>query len=234
MGPPLPSQSENARSRNRLTVKTQVCPTIGRMGDSEAVNFRRSVLEQGPADVTNPVVAWLRFWTQGWRFHGRASRSEFWWVIALELALAGVALWVVGVHGTGGRWELYVDPFGAVPSPQVSFDLVDRGRDGSFGWGAGNREVWPDGWDLVLLVPTILTIVPRWSLLVRRLHDRDHTGLWILLLVFTGPIGWLVVMGMAASRSLPGGARFDRGLFGGGRGLEATGRHMSSTTTGVA
>ncbi|MCU0152174.1 DUF805 domain-containing protein [Curtobacterium poinsettiae] len=204
------------------------------MGDSEAVNFRRSVLEQGPADVTNPVVAWLRFWTQGWRFHGRASRSEFWWVIALELALAGVALWVVGAHGTGGRWELYVDPFGAVPSPQVSFDLVDRGRDGSFGWGAGNREVWPDGWDLVLLVPTILTIVPRWSLLVRRLHDRDHTGLWILLLVFTGPIGWLVVMGMAASRSRPGGARFDRGLFGGGRGLEATGRHMSSTTTGVA
>jgi uncharacterized membrane protein YhaH (DUF805 family) len=204
------------------------------MGDSEAVNFRRSVLEQGPADVTNPVVAWLRFWTQGWRFHGRASRSEFWWVIVLELALAGVALWVVGVHGTGGRWELYVDPFGAVPSPQVSFDLVDRGRDGSFGWGAGNRAVWPDGWDLVLLVPTILTIVPRWSLLVRRLHDRDHTGLWILLLVFTGPIGWLVVMGMAASRSLPGGARFDRGLFGGGRGLEATGRHMSSTTTGVA
>ncbi|VXA90444.1 conserved membrane hypothetical protein [Curtobacterium sp. 8I-2] len=234
MGPPLPSQSENARSRNRLTVKTQVCPTIGRMGDSEAVNFRRSVLEQGPADVTNPVVAWLRFWTQGWRFHGRASRSEFWWVIALELALAGVALWVVGVHGTGGRWELYVDPFGAVPSPQVSFDLVDRGRDGSFGWGAGNREVWPDGWDLVLLVPTILTIVPRWSLLVRRLHDRDHTGLWILLLVFTGPIGWLVVMGMAASRPRPGGARFDRGLFGGGRDLAATGRHMSSTTTGVA
>ncbi|KQR26541.1 DUF805 domain-containing protein [Curtobacterium sp. Leaf154] len=204
------------------------------MGDSEAVNFRRSVLEQGPADVTNPVVAWLRFWTQGWRFHGRASRSEFWWVIALELALAGVALWVVGVHGTGGRWELYVDPFGAVPSPQVSFDLVDRGRDGSFGWGAGNRAVWPDGWDLVLLVPTILTIVPRWSLLVRRLHDRDHTGLWILLLVFTGPIGWLVVMGMAASRSRPGGARFDRGLLGGGRDLEATGRHMSSTTTGVA
>ena len=204
------------------------------MGDSEAVNFRRSVLEQGPADVTNPVVAWLRFWTQGWRFHGRASRSEFWWVIVLELALAGAALWIVGRHGTGGRWELYVDPFGAVPSPQVSFDLVDRGRDGSFGWGAGNREVWPDGWDLVLLVPTILTIVPRWSLLVRRLHDRDHTGLWILLLVFTGPIGWLVVMGMAASRPRPGGARFDRGLFGGGRDLAATGRHMSSTTTGVA
>ncbi|MBO9038657.1 MULTISPECIES: DUF805 domain-containing protein [Curtobacterium] len=196
--------------------------------------FRESVLEQGPADVTNPVVAWLRFWTQGWRFHGRASRSEFWWVIALELALVGAALLIVGVHGTGGRWELYVDPFGAVPSPRVSFHLLDRGQDGWFGWGAGDREVWPDAWDLVLLVPTILTTVPRWSLLVRRLHDRDHTGLWILLLVFTGPIGWLVVTVMVARSSRPGGARFDRGSFAGRRGLEANGRHMSSSTTGVA
>ncbi|MCS6561154.1 MULTISPECIES: DUF805 domain-containing protein [Curtobacterium] len=196
--------------------------------------FRESVLEQGPADVTNPVVAWLRFWTQGWRFHGRASRSEFWWVIALELALVGAALLIVGVHGTGGRWELYVDPFGAVPSPRVSFHLLDRGQDGWFGWGAGDREVWPDAWDLVLLVPTILTTVPRWSLLVRRLHDRDHTGLWILLLVFTGPIGWLVVTIMVARSSRPGGARFDRGLFAGRRGSEEPAQQALPSTTGVA
>ncbi|WNY33346.1 DUF805 domain-containing protein [Curtobacterium flaccumfaciens] len=204
------------------------------MGDSGAVNFRRSVLEQGPADVTNPVVAWLRFWTQGWRFHGRASRSEFWWVIAPR-ARAGRG------RALGRRRARDRRAVGAVRRPvrsrPLTAGLVRPGRPRAgrvVRLGAGNREVWPDGWDLVLLVPTILTIVPRWSLLVRRLHDRDHTGLWILLLVFTGPIGWLVVMGMAASRSRPGGARFDRGLFGGGRGLEVTGRHMSSTTTGVA
>lgn len=204
------------------------------MGDSDKTGFRESVLEQGPADVTNPVVAWLRFWTQGWRFHGRASRSEFWWVIALELALVGVALWVVGAHGTGGRWEMYVDPFGVVPSPRVSFHLIDRGQGAWFGWGSGGRDVWPDAWDLAILVPTILTIVPRWSLLVRRLHDRDHSGLWILLLVFTGPLGAVVLGVMVARSSRPGGARFDRGLFAGGRDPEATGRHMSSSTTGVA
>ncbi|PZF23370.1 hypothetical protein DEJ05_14445 [Curtobacterium sp. MCLR17_045] len=180
------------------------------MGDSDKTGFRESVLEQGPADVTNPVVAWLRFWTQGWRFHGRASRSEFWW------------------------WEMYIDPFGVVPSPRVSFHLIDRGQGAWFGWGGGERDVWPDAWDLAILVPTILTIVPRWSLLVRRLHDRDHAGLWILLLVFTGPLGAVVLGVMVARSSRPGGARFDRGLFAGGWGPEATGRHMSSSTTGVA
>ncbi|MBF4606340.1 DUF805 domain-containing protein [Curtobacterium sp. VKM Ac-1393] len=203
------------------------------MGDSTATTFRERVLEQGPVDVSNPVIAWVRFWTQGWRFHGRASRSEFWWVIALELAVVGAALWIVGVHGTGGRWELYVDPLGAVPSPLVSFHLLDRGQGAWFGWGSGPRDAWPDAWDLALLVPTIVTIVPRWSLLVRRLHDRDHTGLWILLLVFTGPIGWLVVTGMVASRSRARGARFDHGLFAGRPAASADEQQVSSTTTGV-
>jgi len=185
------------------------------MGDRRA--FRERVLAQGPVDDPSPLVAWVRFWTQGWRFHGRATRSEFWWVIAVELALSGVALWIVGVHGTGGRWEMYVDPFGAVASPRVSFHLIDRGQGAWFGWGTGGRDLWPDAWDVAILVPVIATVIPRWSLLVRRLHDRDHTGTWILLLVFTGPIGWLVVMVMVARGSRPGGARFDRGAFAGRR-----------------
>jgi uncharacterized membrane protein YhaH (DUF805 family) len=197
------------------------------MGDSVTASFRDRVLEQGPVDVTNPVVAWVRFWTQGWRFHGRASRTEFWWVVALELALTAVALWIVGVHGTGGRWELYADPFGAVASPRVSFVLVDQGHGGWFGWGTGARSVRPDAWDLALLVPVIVTLVPRWSLLVRRLHDRDHTGAWILLLVLTGPIGWLVVTGMVVSRSRPGGARFGRGLFSGRAAVRPDAQHVS-------
>lgn len=191
------------------------------MGDRVTAGFRDRVLEPGPVDVTNPVVAWVRFWTQGWRFHGRASRTEFWWVIALELALTAAALWVVGVHGTGGRWELYADPFGAVVSPRVSFHLVEVEQGAWFGWGSGPRDVRPDAWDAVLLAAVIATVVPRWSLLVRRLHDRDHTGMWILLLVFTGPIGWLVLTGMVASRSRARGARFDRGPVGG--------RQVSST-----
>jgi uncharacterized membrane protein YhaH (DUF805 family) len=202
------------------------------MGDSNTTGFRASVLEQGPVDVTNPVVAWLRFWTQGWRFHGRASRSEFWWVIALELALTTALLAWLSADGVG-RWQFFADPFGVVPSPQVAFHLLGDDHGWRFGFGTG-RDAWADVRDVAIMVVLLVTAIPRWSLLVRRLHDRDHTGLWILLLVFTGPIGWLVVTIMVARSSRPGGARFDRGLFAGRRGLETTGRHMSSSTTGVA
>ncbi len=86
----------------------------------------------------------------------------------------------------------------------MSFHLVEVEQGAWFGWGSGPRDVRPDAWDAVLLAAVIATVVPRWSLLVRRLHDRDHTGMWILLLVFTGPIGWLVLTGMVASRSRAG------------------------------
>jgi uncharacterized membrane protein YhaH (DUF805 family) len=196
------------------------------MGDR--VGFGARVLEQGPVDTVGPLVAWARFWTQGWRFHGRASRAEFWWVIVLEAALTGLALWIVGVHGTSGRWEFTVDPFGAVASPKVSFHLMDRGAGSWWGWGSGGRDVRPDPWDALVLAVVIGTILPRWSLLVRRLHDRDHSGAWILLLVFTGPIGWFVVMVMVARGPRPGGARFDRGVFAGRRPPTEVRRHMSA------
>ncbi|QQD76462.1 DUF805 domain-containing protein [Curtobacterium sp. YC1] len=202
------------------------------MGDSNTTGFRASVLRQGPVDVTNPVVAWLRFWTQGWRFHGRASRSEFWWVIALEFAVTTALLAWLTTDGTG-RWQFFADPFGIVPSPQVALHLLGGDRGWSFGYGSG-RSVVPEARDVVVVVGLLVTAVPRWSLLVRRLHDRDHTGLWILLLVFTGPIGWLVVTIMVALSSRPGGARFDRGLFAGRRGSEEPAQQALPSTTGVA
>jgi uncharacterized membrane protein YhaH (DUF805 family) len=189
------------------------------MGDS--TSFRSRVTEQGPVDVSRrPDVAWVRFWTQGWRFHGRASRTEFFWVIALQAVVTLVVWWLVEQLGMTARWTVYADPFGIVPSPQVGFHLfeIHQGRYSAAWWGYGSgRDAWPDSWDVAIIVGLLVTAIPRWSLLVRRLHDRDHTGMWILLLVFTGPIGWLVVTGMVVSRPRVRGARFDRGLFAGRR-----------------
>lgn len=171
--------------------------------------FRDQVTRPGALRAAGPLVAWLRFWTQGWRFHGRASRSEFLWPMALELVLVVLVVGVPVWTGTPWRWDAYGDPFGIVPSPAVHFTLAgDPARGGEFGYGAG-VHVAPGPLDVVLLVALALTAVPRWTLLVRRLHDRDHTGLWVLLLVFTGPIGWLVVSGMALSRPRANGVRFD-------------------------
>jgi hypothetical protein len=63
-----------------------------------------------------------------------------------------------------------------------------------------------------MIVGLALTALPRWTLLVRRLHDRDHGGLWVLLLVLTGPLGWLVLGVMVLRGPRPGGARFDPSL----------------------
>lgn len=175
-----------------------------------------ALLEQGPVDVTRrPLVAWARFWTQGWRFHGRASRSEYWWVLLLEVPVAAAVWWLLQRSGLTAHWTMSADPFGVVPSPQVTFRLF--GSEYSW-WGIGaGRDVAATGWDIVVLVGLALTFVPRWSLLVRRLHDRDHSGAWILLMVCFGPFGALVVAVMVLRSSRPDGARFDRGLSAGRR-----------------
>ncbi|WP_189319547.1 DUF805 domain-containing protein [Curtobacterium sp. ER1/6] len=177
---------------------------------------RGEVLDQGPVDVgARPVVAWLRFWTQGWRFHGRASRSEYWWVLLLEVPVSLGVWWLLQRAGLASHWTLSADPFGIVPAPQVTFRLVSS-EHSWWGIGAG-RDVRPSGWDLAVLAGLALTFVPRWSLLVRRLHDRDHSGAWILLVVCLGPFGALVLAVMVLRSSRPDGARFDRGSFAGRR-----------------
>ncbi|MCJ1715904.1 DUF805 domain-containing protein [Curtobacterium sp. VKM Ac-2922] len=174
--------------------------------------FRERAMVPGAVRGTGPLLAWARFWTQGWRFHGRASRSEFLWPLVPELVLVvllvGLPIWL----GTPWRWDAYGDPFGIVPSPAVHFALLgDPSRGVEFGFGGGVR-VTPNPWDTVVIVGLALTALPRWTLLVRRLHDRDHTGLWILLLVFTGPIGWLVLVVMVLREPRSSGARFDPSL----------------------
>ncbi|TCK65598.1 DUF805 domain-containing protein [Curtobacterium sp. PhB136] len=179
----------------------------------EATTFRARVRTPGAVRDAGPVIALVRFWTQGWRFHGRASRSEFFWPMAVELLVVAVFVGLPVWMGTPWRWDAYADPFGIVPSPSVHFSLFgDPARGGEFGYGEGPR-VAPNPWDVVVLLGLAVTAVPRWSLLVRRLHDRDHTGLWVLLLVLTGPLGWLVVSGMVCSRPRARGARFDRTLW---------------------
>jgi uncharacterized membrane protein YhaH (DUF805 family) len=168
----------------------------------------------GPLRGASPLVALGRFWTRALRFDGRASRSEFWWPMLVELivvaAVVGAPVW----SGHASRWGFHGDPFGAVPSPSVRFVLLSfgdaaHGAMTSYGYGSG-ADVTATPWDVVILVCLAVTAIPRWSLLVRRLHDRDHSGWWILLLVFTGPIGWVVVTFMVASGPLAGGGRFDR------------------------
>jgi uncharacterized membrane protein YhaH (DUF805 family) len=178
--------------------------------------FSESVLVPGAVRQAAPHVAWARFWVQGWRFSGRASRSEYLWCIGAEVVVAVVLCsFVPQWLGIPTHWTFFADPFGAVPSVADGTSLrMSGGAHGSWwGLGTGDRLVWPVPYDFVVLGWLAVTALPRMTLLVRRLHDRDRSGFWWLALLFLGPIGWIVVSLMVIGSPRPTGARFDAGLW---------------------
>lgn len=64
-----------------------------------------------PLPGANPVQAFLRFWKRGLRFSGRASRSEYWWMVLINFAIVyGSTL--VAMSPTFGN--AYADPMAGV------------------------------------------------------------------------------------------------------------------------
>ena len=55
--------------------------------------------------------------------------------------------------------------------------------------------------------------IPSWSVLVRRLHDINHSGWWWLL-VFIPIIGWIILIVFLASPGTPGPNRYGPSPYG--------------------
>ncbi|PZF56163.1 hypothetical protein DEI92_15285 [Curtobacterium sp. MCBD17_034] len=173
--------------------------------------WRRQVSQPEPVRYALPWVAWARFWTRGLVWSGRASRSEYWWCIALEAGLAAIATLVVpwALPSLPGHWRFFVDPFGATTSPTASVLLVlDRATGTSESFGSGH-SVAADPWDWALVLLVALTALPRWSMLVRRLHDVDRSGSWVLAVWIVPWLGALLVGLLVVGRPVARGARFD-------------------------
>lgn len=86
-------------------------------------------------------------------FSGRASRTEYWSFTIINMIIIGIFYWI----------SYSIDPWPAEdqPVPQNSSPLAIF-----FG--------------ILYLIYCFVTFLPMWSVTVRRLHDRDHTGLWVL------------------------------------------------------
>ena len=123
--------------------------------------------------------AMRRFFLKYATFRGRASRSEFWWW-TLTGFLAANALDVLSGLTTGGR-----DPLDIAGS----FAIVDV-------------------WSGISAVGQLAVFIPSLAVSWRRLHDIDRSGTWIFI-CFVPVVGLIVYLVMTASRSRPGGARFD-------------------------
>lgn len=113
-------------------------------------------------------------------FSGRASRSEYWWT-QLFLVLVSLVLGIFVMLGSS-----------TTPSGAVSFN----------GFGV-----------LVIIIASIwalATIIPSLALLVRRLHDANFSGWFVLLNLIPG--GSFVVFIFTLLASNPAGIRYDAGV----------------------
>ena len=133
-----------------------------------------------PGEPVGPVKAVQNFFRRGFRFSGRASRSEYWWIFLFAAIIAIV-------------WELGPEEFWG-----------SRTLSSSTAAGFVVFVVW-----IICCLAALVLAVFNIALSVRRLHDANLSGLWALLLLLP-PLGTLALIVMATLPPDPRGVRFDR------------------------
>ena len=114
-------------------------------------------------------------------FQGRARRREF-WMFVLVTAIVAVVLGIVDV----------------LLGTDAAIGVRDGARIGIF----NGLFVFPSSTGLISGIYVLATFLPSLAVLVRRLHDRDHTGWWVLVLLVP-VIGFIVMLFFTISESRP-------------------------------
>jgi uncharacterized membrane protein YhaH (DUF805 family) len=132
-------------------------------------------------DEMNQILRPLRRY---FMFHGRSSRNEF-WLFVLFVFLGTMLLAIVdSIFGLGGSYDRSV----------VSWP---------YGYSASVNEhggLLTDLFALAMLIPSL-------AVAVRRLHDSDHSGWW-LLIGLVPVVGWIVLFVFYVQPSKPDTNRF--------------------------
>ncbi len=126
-------------------------------------------------------TAFSRFWTKYATFSGRASRSEYWWWVLIDLVI-WIVLGILARLGGAG----VTDASGAMTGPNGLGIVVS----------------------IVIVLFALATIVPSLALTVRRLHDANLSGFFIFLSLVPF-VGGIIVLVMTLLPSNPQGQRFD-------------------------
>jgi uncharacterized membrane protein YhaH (DUF805 family) len=132
-----------------------------------------------------------RFFRKYADFTGRASRSEFWWAMLFQVivgTIAGIVLSVVLV---------------------VVVIAVVTGADRP---GSPETLLAAALWSTVVMVIGLALIslpllVPTLAVTVRRLHDTNRSGWWVMISFI--PYAGYAIYAFAALESDPAGSRFD-------------------------
>ena len=142
-----------------------------------------------------------RFVNGTFRLRGRASRSEYWWWMLVNVVVLGVAQLLVPtlISGRTPQPTLLLGPFGSWLFANISL-FYGHQTDAPSSPVAAFFLLFAGLW-------LIVTVIPGFTVAVRRLHDSNLSGWWALLALV--PPGSFVLLLLAARRSRPEGARFD-------------------------
>lgn len=141
----------------------------------------------GPVPLSAPYYnapfgeAIRRFFKKYATFSGRAGRAEFWWWF---LASAIVSIVLNILQGLAG-------------GNQMNSDGTSRGLT------AGATIVL-----IITIIWGLATLIPNLALIVRRLHDTDHSGWWIFIGLIP-LVGGIILLVFYLTAPKPAGARFD-------------------------
>ena len=121
-------------------------------------------------------------------FNGRAEKKEFWY-FSLFVVIFSIVLAVIDAFIPG------FDTFFEIALPEQLNATY------------GSTYSTPSGMGLLSGIYALAMAIPSLSIAVRRLHDTDRTGWWLLLILLP-LIGIIVLMVFWAKDSTPGENRY--------------------------
>jgi uncharacterized membrane protein YhaH (DUF805 family) len=145
--------------------------------------------------------AMVRFVGCAFHLRGRASRSEYWWWMVVNVVVLAIAQLLAPalISGRTPQPTLLLGPFGSWLFANVQL-FNGHQTDAPSSPIAAFFLVFAGTW-------LIVTLIPGFTVAVRRLHDSNLSGWWVLLALV--PPGSFVLLLLAARGSRPEGARFD-------------------------
>lgn len=153
-----------------------------------------------PSDLSRPLygagfgAAVKRFFAKYADFSGRASRSEYWWMVVFN--------WIAGL----------------IPAVILSVGLTTALSSARSYRGQIVFVETPD-WTMAIIgivltvVVSLGLLVPTLAVLWRRLHDAGYSGAMALLTLIPG-VGGLIVLILTLMPAKPEGRSFDRPAVG--------------------
>jgi uncharacterized membrane protein YhaH (DUF805 family) len=114
------------------------------------------------------------------QFNGRSSRTDF-WVYAIFVFLLAIGLWGVVMATEMGRTFAEVQQYAKVHPDRVTITSSPSGI--AYHIKGNTPGIGPDFGYLLACISgiAVVSIALLASAAVRRLHDTDRTGLWVLL-----------------------------------------------------